>query len=116
MLTLFRPISILIFLTMTSFAYAAPKNTKPDIPRNLHVYNAAGHTYVDLNDDRLNENEGCSGWRYHLAPSHAAYDTIVAILLAAQTPQKTVTIKYDGCSTHTVPQGEIIGVYYEGTG
>lgn len=103
-----------ILLLAYSNLIAEPKNTVSDIPENLHVYNSAGSTYVDLNDDRI--NGGCSGRRYHLSPTHATYDAIVSILLTAQTAKKKVTLRYDGCTAHTTPQGLIIGVYYEGAG
>jgi hypothetical protein len=85
-------------------ANASPKTTPAAVPKNLHVYNQNGNTYVDhLPAD-------CSSKRYYLSPNHKAYDQIVAILLSAQIAHKKVVLRYDGC-TNRGTQGKVIGVY-----
>jgi len=97
---------IMLLLTgilLTDYAHATATTTPPSVPRNLHVYNSNGDTYVDLVADT------CSGYRYHLSPNHGKYDVIVSILLAAELAGKQVVIRYDGCNGSS--QGEIVGVY-----
>lgn len=84
---------------------ATPVVTSAAVPSNLHFYNTAGNTYVDLLP------HGCSGSRYFLDPAHVKYDTIVSILIAAQLANKKVVLRYDGCNS--IPQGRIIGVYLQ---
>lgn len=74
------------------------------VPRNLHVYDFTGNTFVDL------KAHGCSGSRYHLSPNH---DAIFSVLLAAQLAEKTVSVRYDGCVNGSNAQGSIIGVYLD---
>ncbi len=94
-----------VVLTSISVAASAALTNTPEsaVPRNLHVYNDDGHTYVD------HVSGECSTVRYRLEPSHKKYDAILSILLAAQTSKKRVTLRYDysvGCT-----QGRIVGVY-----
>ncbi|WP_104026172.1 hypothetical protein [Vibrio jasicida] len=77
------------------------------VPRNLHVYDFTGNTFVDL------KAQGCSGSRYHLSPNHPKYDAIFSVLLAAQLAEKTVSVRYDGCVNGSNAQGSIIGVYLD---
>ncbi|ANQ59213.1 MULTISPECIES: hypothetical protein [Vibrio] len=77
------------------------------VPRNLHVYDFTGNTFVDL------KAHGCSGSRYHLSPNHPKYDAIFSVLLAAQLAEKTVSVRYDGCVNGSNAQGSIIGVYLD---
>ena len=93
----------LLLLIFSVQVMAEPSVTTSAVPKNLHVYNSNGSTYVDL------VPHGCSGTRYYLSPAHAKYDAIVSILLAAQLAGKKVVIRYDGCNS--IPQGNIIGVY-----
>ena len=99
-------IVVTAFLTMLgSNTQAAAENTPAAVPKNLHVWNTAGDTYVDL------VSSGCSYSRYRLSPSHAKYDTIVSILMAAQISGHKVVIRFDGCNS--VNQGTIVGVYLQ---
>lgn len=83
---------------------AAPINTVSAVPRNLHVYNTAGSTYVD------HVKDSCSSHRYYISPSHVKYDAIVSILLSAQIAKKKVQLRYDGCVNNDA-QGNVVGVY-----
>lgn len=77
------------------------------VPRNLHVYDFSGNTFVDL------KASGCSGSRYHLSPNHPKYDAIFSILLAAQLAKSTVSVRFNGCINGSNAQGEIIGVFLD---
>ena len=98
-----KTLLIIIFLTPYS-GFAQNRNTEPGIPDSLHIYNTAGDTYVDHVMDT------CLSRRYHLSPNHVKYDAIFSVLLTAQTTQKKVQLKYNGCVNNN-QQGEIIGVY-----
>jgi hypothetical protein len=101
---LFRKYFVLIFLLFTmDVATADPIVIPAAVPKNLHVYNAAGNTYVDT------IAYDCSQVRYHLNPGHAKYDAIYSMLLAAQISGKKVQLRIDGCNT--IAQGNIIGIY-----
>lgn len=78
--------------------------TPPVVPRNLHVYDSRGETYVAL------VAQGCTGAGYYLDPNHPKYDAIFSILLSAQLANKEVVARYDGCRNNDT-QGNIIGVY-----
>ena len=95
---------LFLLLLIPSISFAQIKVTEPSVPESLHIYDTAGNTYVDhlLGD--------CTSRRYHLSPNHIKYDAIFSVLLAAQTAQKQVRIRYDGC-TNSGSQGNIIGVY-----
>jgi hypothetical protein len=95
-----------VALSMISgLAVAAPANTPEAVPKNLHIYDVIGNAYVDL------PSHGCAGGRYKLSPSHAKYDAIFSVLMAAQIAERKVIVRFDSCSTHASPQGYIIGVY-----
>ncbi|HDM8223174.1 MULTISPECIES: hypothetical protein [Vibrio] len=103
-----KNILISIGLAFTSFyALSSAGVVSKVVPKNLHVYNFAGNTYVDL------KSHGCSGSRYYLSPSHPKYDAIFSVLLAAQLAQKTVSVRYDGCINGSNAQGNIVGVYLD---
>lgn len=85
------------------FAFSLAENTNESVPYNFHVYSLDGNTYVD------HLATGCSGKRYYLPTSHERYETIVAVLLAAQMGQRDVQLRFDGCNSNS--QGKIIGVY-----
>ena len=86
-------------------AVSDPVNTPAAVPKLMHVYNSAGHAYVDM------PPHDYAGGRYYLHPSHAKYDAIFALLLAVQTAKKNVIVRFDGFSAHPSPQGEIVGAY-----
>ncbi|GAB6262855.1 hypothetical protein [Photobacterium sp. 53610] len=94
-------ISTFIFSTFS--VSAEPTSTPAAVPKNLHVYDLHGNTYIDL------LAHGCSNIRYYLSPTHPKYDAIVSILLTAQTANKPVIIRYEGCNPQS--QGNIVGVY-----
>ena len=101
-----RKLSTLLSLAFISFnATSAIDSVSSVVPKNLHVYDFSGNTFVDL------KARGCSGYRYHLSPNHTKYDAIFSVLLAAQLAQKTVTVRFDGCVNGSNPQGKIIGVF-----
>ncbi|AUI85881.1 hypothetical protein BS333_05525 [Vibrio azureus] len=75
------------------------------VPKNLHVYNLSGDTFVDL------QASGCSNYRYYLSPTHPKYDAIFSLFLSAQLARKTVSIRFDGCNAQT--QGKIVGVFLD---
>ena len=85
-------------------AFAVPDVTTAAVPKNLHVYDSTGKTYVD------HVQGVCTTVRYHISPSHVKYDAIVSILLSAQMSNKKVVIRYNGC-VNSGSQGELIGVY-----
>ncbi|WP_422135466.1 hypothetical protein [Endozoicomonas sp. ALD040] len=85
-------------------ANAEVKFTEAAVPKNLHVYSTGGYIYVD------HLPGACSSSRYIVDKSHPALDTIVSILLAAQTAGKSVVLRYDGCVTNG-EQGNVVGVY-----
>ena len=95
-------VSVLLF---SVYAEASPVYTPATVPKNLHVYDSAGNTYVDL------VAYDCSGGRYHISPAHPKYNIIVSIMMAAQMANKKVVARFDGCNT--VPQGKVIGVYLQ---
>lgn len=92
-------------LFFSSLSQASAFHTPVAVPKNLHVYNTAGSTYVDL------VAANCSGYRYYLSQNHPKYDAIFSILLAAQTAGKKVQLRVDKCINGSNPQGNIIGVY-----
>ncbi|MBV7262269.1 hypothetical protein Q4491_04750 [Photobacterium sp. 2_MG-2023] len=92
---------LLLFYSFCSFA--DPIHTPTGIPKNLHVYDMNGNTFVDL------VTHGCSGTRYYLTPNHPKYDAIVSILLTAQASNKPVIIRFEDCTPQG--QGNIVGVY-----
>ena len=94
--------TILIFVFVTP-VFAAPANTPGAVPKNLHVYDVGGNTYVD------HIPAGCAVSRYILSPGHFKYDTIISILMAAQIANKEVVLRYDGCDGNSM--GKIVGVY-----
>ncbi|AUV86419.1 hypothetical protein [Vibrio campbellii] len=103
-----RKLSLILSLAFISFsATSAPEYVSKVVPRNLHVWDNSGSTFVDL------KANGCSGSRYYLSPNHPKYDAIFSVLLAAQLASKTVTIRFDGCINGSNPQGEIIGVFLD---
>ncbi|NAW65759.1 hypothetical protein, partial [Photobacterium halotolerans] len=84
-------------LLLYSFcSFAEPIYTSASIPKNLHVYDMNGNTFVDL------VANGCSSARYYLTPNHPKYDAIVSILLTAQASNKPVIIRFENCT----PQGQ----------
>lgn len=93
-----------VLFPINSYAVLA---TTPDwaVPKNLHVYNDDGQTYVD------HVQGECQQVRYRLDPNHKKYDAIVSILLAAQMANKKVILRYDHNSGCT--QGRIVGVYIQ---
>jgi hypothetical protein len=101
-----KSILLIILSTLSVNVFAALVNTPSGaIPKNLHVYNNNGDTYVD------HVQGDCSGTRYYINPNHTKYDAIISILLAAQMGNKKVVLRYDsivGCS-----QGQIVGVYLQ---
>lgn len=98
-----------IFVTILMLAFSAESyavdNTPPEIPKDFHVYDTSGNTYVRL------IASGCSGITYHLGGNHPKYDTIVSVLLTAQTAQREVQLRFDGCNGQG--QGEIVGIFYK---
>lgn len=100
-----KKLIFLMLFVMCGFANADPVNTPAAVPQMLHVYDTAGHAYVDM------PPHDCAGGRYHLHPSHAKYDAVFSVLLSAQVANKKVVVRFDGCSSHTSPHGEIVGVY-----
>ncbi|QUJ67367.1 hypothetical protein KDD30_15215 [Photobacterium sp. GJ3] len=95
----------ILFLLVFSFsAFAEPLTTPAGVPKNFHVYDLHGNTFVDL------AAHGCSSARYYLSPTHPKYDAIVSVLLAAQTSNKKIVIRFEDCTPQD--QGKIIGVYY----
>lgn len=98
---------VMFFLVFSMFfhfsAIAAPERTPSSVPGELHIYNEAGSTYVDL------VPTGCSGKRYYIPPSHQKYDGMISILLAAQLAGREVQGRFDGCNQ--INQGKLIGVY-----
>ena len=97
-----KALSTLIAISTISTALAV-ELTQPSVPKNLHVYNQAGNTYVDMTAS------GCSNYRYSLDPNHKKYDAIYSGLLAAQMADKKIVIRFDGCNGSG--QGNIIGFY-----
>jgi hypothetical protein len=97
--------SLLLGLCLLSFnmAFSSTENTEELIPNNFHIYSLNGNTYVD------HLATGCSGKRYYLPTNHQRYETIVAVLLAAQMGQRNVQLRFDGCNSNN--QGKIVGVY-----
>ncbi|MBW3533000.1 hypothetical protein [Shewanella sp. NKUCC06_TVS] len=98
------------FFTLTlayflCFNCTAAGVTPAVVPKNLHIYNVQGSTYVDI------VAHDCSGSRYHLNPNHPKYDAIFSMLLSAQLAERKVMVKFDDCINGSNPQGEIIGVY-----
>jgi hypothetical protein len=101
------PLRIILAVSVFAFCVpilAAPTISPAAIPKNLHVYDGSGNTYVDLVAGQ------CTGSRYFINPDHVKYDAMVSILLAAQVSGKKVQVRYDGCSNNGV-QGRVIGVY-----
>ncbi|WP_345880907.1 hypothetical protein [Shewanella algae] len=96
---------LVLLIMLLSFSSFAVEYTPETVPKNLHVYNTSGSTYVDL------VAAGCSSYRYYLNPVHEKYDIIVSILLAAQVANKKVVVIFDGCVNGGNPQGNIVGVY-----
>ncbi|MQP57741.1 hypothetical protein FZF11_19930 [Vibrio parahaemolyticus] len=99
---------ILMMLTGT-FLLSAPalaeiEETSSMVPKNLHIYDVQGSTFVDL------PAHGCSGARYYLDPNHPKYDAILSILLSAQLAGEKVVVRFDGCINNNT-QGRIVGVY-----
>jgi len=94
----------LMFVVITS-AFAVPAVTDPAVPRNLHVYDVGGNTYVDL------VPHGCAQTRYVIRPGHIKYDTIMAMLLSAQLAGKQVRLRYDDCDGNSM--GIVVGVYLQ---
>ena len=90
-------------LTIAPFAFAVTL-TPAAVPKNLHVYDQNGNTYVN------HVVQHCTSKAYYIDPNHKAYDQLVAILLSAQIAQKKVVLRYDGC-TNRGTQGKVIGVY-----
>lgn len=95
----------LLTLVFSMHLLAEAENTPPAIPRNLHIYNSSGYSYVDL------VSSGCSSIRYVISPLHVKYDAIMSILLAAQVANREVVIRFDGCNT--LNQGQLVGVYLQ---
>jgi hypothetical protein len=100
-----RALLVVSVVALGGVAQAAPVNTPAAVPRNLHVYNTAGATYVD------HVPADCSGYRYYIDPNHVKYDTIVAILLAAQASGTSVVLRFEGCTPEN--QGKVKGVYWQ---
>ena len=92
----------LLLLCVSSICLSA-EHTPEEVPRNIHVIDTVGNTYVDLVADT------CSGSRYYISPGHSKYDTIISILLAAQVSGNEVVLRYDGCNGQN--QGKVVGVY-----
>jgi hypothetical protein len=92
----------LLLLFVSGSAFATPEVLDPYVPKNLHVYDAHGNTYVDF------ISTSCPSPRYWLDPGHTKYNAIYSMLLAAQMAGKKVSIRFDGCLGS---QGKIIGVY-----
>ena len=78
-----------ILALMITFNVNAAEFTVPQVPKNLHIYNEGGYTYVVL------QAQGCSGFTYVLSPEHKKYDAIFSILLAAQMANKKVLVTLD---------------------
>ena len=98
-----------VFVLFLSFLCVSKASSQPQITTsatltNLHVYNEDGMTYVDHLPDY------CDSQRFVLLPSHAKYDAILSILLAAQISKKAVRLRFDGCLNNGL-QGKIVGVY-----
>lgn len=99
-------IKFLSVITAFTFSGMSAATVTPEVvPKNLHVYNSIGNTFVDLLP------AGCSRARYFLSPKHVKYDAIFAILLSAQTSNKKVQVRIDKCVNGSNPQGNIVGVY-----
>ncbi|MES1192624.1 MAG: hypothetical protein ABUS47_16305 [Steroidobacter sp.] len=96
-------ITLILLLAISNVALATATNTPAAVPANLHVYDSAGNSYVDL------VASGCSGARYYIDPNFAAYKTIMSILLTAEVTQRQVVIRFDGCNSNN--QGFVVGVY-----
>jgi len=96
-------LTILFFMFLGNTVLAVPLVTTAAVPKNLHVYDIGGNTYVDL------VPHGCAQTRYYLAPDHVKYDAIVSLLMAAQIANKEVLLRYDGCDSNSM--GKIVGVY-----
>lgn len=90
-------------LIMENSALAATFGTPEAVPKNLHIYNFSGSTFVDL------VSHECSGARYYLPQDHAQYDKLFSMLMAAQIANEKITLRVDGCNSNN--QGRIIGVY-----
>lgn len=90
-------------LISSNLAFSSVEETLESIPNNFHIYNFDGNTYVD------HLASGCSGKRYYLPTNHERYETIVAVLLAAQMGQRKVKLRFDGCNSNS--QGKLVGVY-----
>lgn len=98
-----KSLLLALLLAFSNMSLAAPLNTPAVIPRNLHVYDSAGDSYVDL------ASYDCSAYRYYINPNIPAYKTIMSILLTAEVTQRPVVIKFDGCNSSN--QGIVVGVY-----
>ena len=96
-------LALLMSLCFISVSQAQSMLTPAAVPKNLHVYNKAGNTYVDTIATE------CSGVRYILEPTHAKYNAVFSLLLAAQMGGKKVSLKFSECNN--IPQGIIEGVY-----
>ena len=92
-----------VLLVMGKSTFAATFGTPEAVPKNLHIYNFSGSTFVDL------VSHDCSGARYYLPQDHAQYDKLFSMLMAAQLANAKVTLRVDGCNSSN--QGRIIGVY-----
>lgn len=90
-------------LLIATPSHAAPELTPKAVPYDLHVYNETGNTFVRLLPS------GCSGKTYYIPFDHSKYDTIMAMLLAAQLSGREVQGRFDGCNSNG--QGRIVGVY-----
>ena len=86
-------INAVLLLCFSCSVHALPAFTPESIPKNLRVYDDSGNSYVDL----VVSDCATSG-QYYLSPSHPKYDAIFSLLLAAQTSEKGVVIRFDGCT------------------
>ncbi|QTL34168.1 hypothetical protein [Pseudoalteromonas viridis] len=94
--------ALIALATFLSFSTLAAE-TKPAVPKNLHIYGiTSGSAYVQM------PAEEC-GSLYKLEGSHPKYDAIFSLLLAAKLSDKKVIVIYDKCVNHPNKQGRIIG-------
>lgn len=99
-----KTLTLLVLIFYSLHVNAEVINTpEAAVPKNLHVYDDNGQTYVD------HVSGECTQKRYRLDPTHPKYDAIVSILLAAKMSEKEVVLRYDYNATCT--QGRIVGVY-----
>jgi len=87
---------------MAATGYASTAITPNQVPENLHLYNDSA-AFVRLIP------YGCSQSTYVIPTTHAKFDVIFSLILAAQISGKPIRLRFDGCNANN--QGIVVGVY-----